>query len=117
MTARRTKLLFALATGLLALVALAPAALGTSSAKHAVTATDFKFKILPARASAGATTFTVVNKGQATHDFKIAGKKTKILNPGQKATLVVRLKKGRYPYLCTVPGHAQLGMKGVLVVR
>jgi len=117
MTARRTKLLFALATGLLALVALAPSALGTSNAKHAVTATDFKFKILPARATAGLNTFTVVNKGQATHDFKLGGKKTKILNPGQKAVLVVTLKKGRYPYLCTVPGHAALGMKGVLVVK
>jgi uncharacterized cupredoxin-like copper-binding protein len=117
MTARRTKLLLVLVTGLLGLVALAPAALGTSTGKNAVTATDFKFKILPARATAGATTFTVVNRGQATHDFKIAGKKTKVLNPGQKQSIVVRLKKGRYPYLCTVPGHAQLGMKGVLVVR
>src|SRR5262245_36200403 len=103
MPARRTELLFALATGHLALAALGPAALGRSSGKPAGTATDFKFKILPARATAGAATFTVVNKRQATHDFKTAGKKTKILNPGQKATLVVRLKKGRYPYLCTVP--------------
>jgi uncharacterized cupredoxin-like copper-binding protein len=78
---------------------------------------DFKFKILPARATAGVNTFVVTNRGQATHDFRIGGKKTKILNPGQKQTIVVTLKKGRYPYLCTVPGHAQLGMKGTLVVR
>ena len=25
-------------------------------------------------------------------------------------------KKGRYAYLCTLPGHAKLGMKGVLAV-
>ena len=56
-------------------------------------------------------TFTVVNRGEATHDFKIGGKKTRILNPGQRQTLIVTLKKGRYTVLCTVPGHAQLGMK------
>ena len=26
-------------------------------------------------------------------------------------------KKGKYPYLCTVPGHAAAGMKGVFTVR
>jgi uncharacterized cupredoxin-like copper-binding protein len=26
-------------------------------------------------------------------------------------------KKGSFPYLCTVPGHAQAGMKGTFVVR
>ena len=52
-----------------------------SSAKATVTATDFKFKVLPARLTAGVATFTVVNRGEATHDFKIAGKKTRILNP------------------------------------
>jgi uncharacterized cupredoxin-like copper-binding protein len=26
-------------------------------------------------------------------------------------------KKGRYSYLCTVPGHAAAGMKGVFTVR
>jgi uncharacterized cupredoxin-like copper-binding protein len=25
-------------------------------------------------------------------------------------------QKGNYPYLCTVPGHASAGMKGVLRV-
>jgi plastocyanin len=118
MTARRTKLLLAVGTALAALVALAPSAFGTSSAgRIAVSATDFKFKLVPSATRAGVTTFIVANRGQATHDFKIAGKKTKILNPGKTQTLVVALKKGRYPYLCTVPGHAQLGMKGTLVVK
>ena len=118
MTACRTKLLLGLALALVSVAALAPNALGTSSAgRIAVSATDFKFKLVPASTRAGVTTFVVANKGHATHDFKIAGKKTKILNPGKKQTIVVRLKKGRYPYLCTVPGHAQLGMKGTLVVK
>ena len=61
------------------------------------------------------TTFTVINRGEATHDFRIAGKRTRILNPGARATLKVTLKKGRYPYLCTVPAHWRV-MNGILNV-
>ena len=34
----------------------------------------------------------------------------------KSATLKVTLTKGSKPYLCTVPGHATSGMKGVLKV-
>jgi uncharacterized cupredoxin-like copper-binding protein len=50
--------------------------------------------------------------------LKIDGKKTPVLRPGRAARLVVKLaKRGKYPYLCTVPGHAAAGMKGVFTVR
>jgi uncharacterized cupredoxin-like copper-binding protein len=40
-----------------------------------------------------------------------------VINPGQTAKLTVTFTKaGSYPYLCTVPGHAAAGMKGVLRV-
>jgi uncharacterized cupredoxin-like copper-binding protein len=97
--------------------AVAPAALGTSSARYTVTATDFKFAIAPARLKAGKQTFTVVNRGEATHDFKLGAKKTRILNPGERQTITVTLRKGRYTAICTVPGHATLGMKKTLVVK
>jgi uncharacterized cupredoxin-like copper-binding protein len=78
-----------------------------------VTAKDFKFTLSKKSARHGKVTFKVTNKGPAMHDFKIAGKKTKLLKKGKTATLTVTLKKGKkYKYLCTVPGHAQLGMKG-----
>ena len=35
---------------------------------------------------------------------------------GKHATLTVRLKKGKYSYKCTVPGHAAAGMKGTFTV-
>lgn len=117
MVRRRWFVLAILATGVVAIAALAPAAFGTSNAKYTVTATDFKFKISPSRLSAGTHSFTLVNRGGATHDFKIGNKKTRILNPGQRQTIKVTLKKGRYTVLCTVPGHAALGMKSTLVVR
>jgi uncharacterized cupredoxin-like copper-binding protein len=42
------------------------------------------------------------------HDFKINGTQTPLIAPGKTPKLVVSLKKkGKYPYLCTVPGPRQ----------
>jgi len=66
----------------------------------------------------GVVTFAVKNVGKLPHDFKINGKKTPLIAPGKSAKLVVSFKKkGSYPYLCTVPGHAAAGMKGVFTVK
>jgi uncharacterized cupredoxin-like copper-binding protein len=116
----RHRVLVLLAVGVLATAAalVSPAAFGAGSATYTVTALDFKFKVAPAAVKAGRVTFRVVNRGEASHNFKIAGKTTKILGTGDTATLVVTLKKGtKYPYLCTVPGHSLLGMHGVLVAK
>jgi uncharacterized cupredoxin-like copper-binding protein len=119
---------------MLALVALAAAGLaaagvltsGAAGAKQTsnkvinvtVTMKEFRFTLSRRSVPTGTTVvFKVVNRGKITHDFKIAGKKTKNLNPGQSATLRVKFaKKGRYAYLCTIPGHAAAGMKGVFAV-
>jgi len=83
-----------------------------------VTASEFKFKLSRNRlATPGTVSFRVVNAGRVAHDFKIAGKKTPVLSPGQRATLKVAFKKkGKYAYRCTLPGHAAAGMKGVFGV-
>jgi nitrite reductase (NO-forming) len=75
---------------------------------------EFKFKLSKMSAKAGLVTFKVTNKGALPHDFKIAGKKTPILQTGKSATVKVKIKKGANAYLCTVSGHAAAGMKGVL---
>src|SRR5205085_9642544 len=79
-----------------------------------VTATEFRFALSKRSVSPGTTViFRVTNKGKFTHDFKILGKKTPLLQPGKTASVkVVFKKKGKYGYLCTVLGHAKLGMKG-----
>jgi len=88
-----------------------------AAAKVTVTATEFKFKLSKKIVPKGKVTFLVVNKGTIEHDFKIAGKKTPLIQPKKSAKLVVVFKKkGKYPYVCTVPGHAAAGMKGVLTV-
>ena len=55
--------------------------------------------------------------GALPHNFKINGKSTKLLSGGQSQNLTVTFAKpGKYPYLCTVTGHAAAGMKGTLTV-
>jgi uncharacterized cupredoxin-like copper-binding protein len=79
--------------------------------------TEFRYKFSKAKVKRGIVIFKVVNRGSLVHDFKIRGKKTKLLAPGKAATLrVVFTKPGRYAYLCTVAGHAAAGMKGRLLV-
>jgi uncharacterized cupredoxin-like copper-binding protein len=69
-------------------------------------------------AKPGKVTFVFKNIGHVSHDFKISRKITPLLQPGKTAKLVVTFKKkGKYSYLCTVPGHPAAGMKGVFTVR
>jgi uncharacterized cupredoxin-like copper-binding protein len=93
------------------------AATAPAPTKVTVTMTDFKFKLSKASVKTGTVIFTVVNKGKVAHDFKIGGKKTPKLAPGKSAKLTVKFtKKGKFAYICTVPGHAAAGMKGKLPV-
>ena len=103
-----------------ALPALARDAAATRTTTVAVTIgkpTEFRFTLSKRAVRRGTVVFKVTNRGTLAHDFQIAGKKTKRLGKGATATLrVVFRKAGRYPYKCTVPGHAAAGMKGVLKV-
>jgi uncharacterized cupredoxin-like copper-binding protein len=116
-------LLTLLAAGVLAGVFL-PTSSAKTTTKHAskvtvnVVASEWSFKLSKKTVPVGSTVvFKVTNKGKIGHDFRIAGKKTKLLNPGKTALLTVKFgKKGKFSYDCSVTGHARLGMKGVLGV-
>jgi nitrite reductase (NO-forming) len=137
MQLRHSRLLAVTAVaGLIALVAAIPALAGSSSHKAAsikVTVNktkEFAFTLSPKTAAHGAITFTVTNNGNLPHDFELCskpsssasattctGKKTALISPGASAKLTVAVAKaGTYQYLCTVPGHAAAGMKGLLKV-
>jgi plastocyanin len=99
--------------------ALSSAASGRPAAAAVkVTMTEFKFGLSARSVPRGPVLFRVTNSGETEHDFKISGKKTPIYGPGKGGSLRVTFKKaGRYAYICTVPGHADAGMKGVLGVK
>ena len=88
-----------------------------ATSRVTVAASEFKFALSKRSVPTGTVTFAVANKGKLTHDFKITSKKTPLLKPGKSATLRVTFKKGRYTYICTVPGHAAAGMKGTFTVK
>jgi glucose/arabinose dehydrogenase len=84
-----------------------------------VDAADFRFALSRRTIPAGTTVrFLVRNRGAAPHDFVVVKKKrTRVLRPGQRQTLTVTFAKaGTFRFLCSVSGHARLGMKGALGV-
>jgi uncharacterized cupredoxin-like copper-binding protein len=116
----------ALAAVTLAIPALIPVATARIGGQTTAAATTVQvrggefFLRLSAKSAAkpGKVTFSFKNIGHIPHDFKINGKKTPLTPPGKTAKLVVSFKKkGTYPYLCTVPGHAEAGMKGIFKIR
>lgn len=86
-------------------------------ARVSVKASEFKFVLSAKTARRGLVIFKITNVGKLKHDFEIKGRKTRLLAHGQSATLrVTFVRKGHYPYKCTVPGHAAAGMKGVFTI-
>ena len=91
--------------------------------------TEFHFIVSPSTAKRGVIVFKITNKGALPHTFSLCsarnkplansctGRSTNQINPGQSSTLRVSVVlKGTYEYLCTLPGHAAGGMKGLLKV-
>ena len=106
---------------------------GTSVTVQEAMPSEFSYTLSTKSVKHGSITFKVTNtsKSGLAHDFKLCtspttssalansctGKGTAALGMGQSATLTVTIAKpGKYEYLCTVPGHAAGGMKGVLTV-
>jgi uncharacterized cupredoxin-like copper-binding protein len=107
-----------LAVVVLAAAAIAvPVTIAVGATSVSVTGKEYKFTLSKKSARHGSVTFKFKNAGKLSHDFKIAGKKTKIILKGKSAApLTVKLKKGSYRYVCTIPGHADKGMKGTFRV-
>jgi uncharacterized cupredoxin-like copper-binding protein len=133
MQLRHRLLAFAAVAGVFALVAAIPALAAPKATSIKVTISktkEFAFTLSPKSAAHGVITFTVNNGGNLPHDFELCskpsssasattctGKKTALISPGASAKLTVTvLKAGTYQYLCTVPGHAAAGMRGLLKV-
>ena len=116
---------FARAIVVLAVVALGAVALAGAAAPAtartvtvSVDARDFAFSLSRRTVPAGSTVrFVVRNRGNTAHDFVVAKKRTRILRPGQRQTITASFpRKGVFRFLCSVSGHARLGMKGAFGV-
>ena len=110
-------LMLALAAAAVALLytpVASPNANVTKPTTVTVTMKEFKFTLSRKTVPHGTVVFKLVNKGTLGHDFKIAGKKSKLIGKGKTGKFTVTLTKGKKAYLCTVPGHAAAGMKGTL---
>lgn len=90
------------------------------AAEVAVTLDDFSFSPSPVVVTAGqATNITVTNVGAAPHDFVVPDLDIHIaVAPGETVTAGIAAQPaGTYDTLCTVPGHASLGMVGTFFVE
>ncbi|MDQ3646300.1 MAG: multicopper oxidase domain-containing protein [Actinomycetota bacterium] len=66
----------------------------------------------------GDASITVRNNGKSQHDLTVTGLAgTKMLDPGAEETIALTgLEAGTYDFICSVPGHADGGMKGTITV-
>lgn len=89
--------------------------------KVEIVATEFRFSPVEIRGVKGGEIEIVFkNNGEMSHDlvFEEAGFKTKLLSPGQTETIKVKFNEiGFYTFYCSVPGHKEAGMEGVLIVE
>lgn len=97
-----------------------PAASPAASDEIIVEALDILFDIEEIRIPADTdVTITLVNKGVLEHDLVIEelDLATELLKPGEEDSIVVNAPAGEYDYWCTVAGHREIGMVGVLIVE
>jgi nitrite reductase (NO-forming) len=66
-----------------------------------------------------ATAITFTNNGQLPHNFTCdpLNVKTKDLNAGESETISIMAAAGEYDFYCSIPGHKDAGMVGVLTVE
>ncbi len=91
--------------------------LGDASAPVGVTLSEFAVAPAMVQVPVGGS-LAIANNGVAEHDFVIeGGPRTALIAAGASSSLdVSSLTAGSYGFSCTVPGHAEAGMKGTLVV-
>jgi len=82
---------------------------------------DLKYIPVAAQAPAGKVVVKSLNKASIGHDIAVEGNGVNqagaVVSNGGTSQISVTLKPGTYQFLCTVPGHAAAGMKGVLTVK
>ena len=82
-----------------------------------------KFNKTTLRAEPGKVTIRLRNPSSAgkPHAVEVEGKgvekESATIDPGERTSLTVRLREGRYEFYCPVGNHQAEGMEGTLIVR
>jgi plastocyanin len=113
-----------LALTVLALAGVAhPVLAARGPARVQVTAMEFEYRLSRLSVRQGRALVELVNYGEDEHDLvlqRVGGTRqfrlVKIL-PGERATLSIRLRPGRYRLWCAVADHRSRGMRATLRVR
>lgn len=84
-----------------------------------VTATEFAFSLVEITPASGEADLSLVNKGAVVHDVTVPALGIRIVAAaGQTTTVGLRnLPAGTYAGYCSVPGHADAGMRIGVVVK
>jgi magnesium-transporting ATPase (P-type) len=109
-----------LATGVVGIVVAADRAITAGASQVAIVARDIAFEPSSIEVPAGSfVVITLRNEDPVFHDLMVEGLANVDVaaRPGQTADIRVRFDRpGTYRFVCTVPGHAEAGMIGTLVV-
>jgi plastocyanin len=118
---RPRRSLVSVATIIVGAVALISCTSDSSAASHAHLQVNLgRFVLEPAvlQAPPGDLELRVTNVDSMVHDLVVHGKGTRPLAPGQTQVLhIPDVAAGEYRMWCDVPGHAQAGQVGTLVVK
>lgn len=86
-----------------------------------ITSSEWQFQPAEITVEAGVPVqLTEINNGTTQHDFSIEalGVSLPLLNPGKSQSVrFTPTKRGTFEFKCTLPGHADVGMKGTITVK
>jgi plastocyanin len=88
-----------------------------------IVAREFVYEPKGVTAPVGVVTLTMENRGAVEHDLVVEGARRRKLaeippiQPGKTEDVTVILTPGAYTLVCTVPGHREAGMVGVLRIE
>jgi FtsP/CotA-like multicopper oxidase with cupredoxin domain len=112
--------LFAMLVSIIAVIVVndaSPDTATTTDAPVAVAMSEFKFTPSTLTVGVGGS-LSVTNDGAMAHNLSIdGGPSTRDVAPGESQVLdLSSLAAGTYSFVCTIPGHAESGMRGTLTV-
>ena len=95
-----------------------PALDAETSPRLEVSATEMAYDPDEVAVAAGTVEIVMHNDGTILHDLRIADQPFIVeARAGETATAQVALAAGSYEFYCSLPGHREAGMEGVLEVR